>query len=75
MDLIRDPVAAIAAAYGQLDLPFDPQLPDKIRAYLSGRPQHKHGEHRYSAADFGLDPDELRQTFLPYTDAFAVQYE
>ena len=75
LDLIRDPVGAIAGAYEQLGLPFDPALPDKITAYLASRPQHKHGEHRYAAADFGLDPDEIRQTFAPYIDAFNVTPE
>lgn len=75
VDLISDPVAAIERAYAALGLPADPALPDKIRAYLTGRPQHKHGEHRYSAADFGLDPDEIRRTFRPYTDAFNVRFE
>jgi Sulfotransferase family len=75
VDLIRDPVRAIENAYTALDLPVDAALPDKIRSYLAGRPQHKHGEHRYSAVDFGLDPDEIRQTFLPYTEAFGVQPE
>ena len=75
LDLVRDPVGAIEAAYAQLGLPFDPAMPEKIRAYLAARPQHKHGEHRYSAADFGLDPAEIRETFLPYTDAFHVTYE
>ncbi|HEX4432152.1 MAG TPA: sulfotransferase [Frankiaceae bacterium] len=75
LDLISDPVAAIESAYASLGLPFDPALPDKIRSYLASRPQHKHGEHRYSAADFGLDPAEIRQSFLPYTDAFNVRYE
>jgi DNA-binding transcriptional LysR family regulator len=75
LDLVSDPVAAIERAYADLGLRFDPALPDKIRAYLAGRPQHKHGEHRYSAADFGLDPHEIRQTLRPYTDAFNVRFE
>ena len=63
------------SAYGKLGLPFDPAMPDRIRAYLAARPQHKHGKHRYSAADFGLDPDEIRETFAPYTEAFNVALE
>jgi hypothetical protein len=75
LDLVGDPVAAIESAYATLGLGFDPALPEKIRSYLAARPQHKHGEHRYSATDFGLDPAEIRQAFLPYTDAFQVRYE
>jgi hypothetical protein len=75
LDLIADPVGAIEDAYAALGLPMDAQVPDKIRAYLAGRPQHKHGQHRYSAADFGLDPEQIRATFKPYTDAFGVRSE
>ena len=31
--------------------------------------------HRYAAADFGLDADDLRRDFTPYTDAFGVEAE
>ena len=75
LDLVRDPVGSIEAAYGKLGLPFDARMPDKIRDYLAARPQNKHGTHRYSAADFGLDPAEIRETFKPYTEAFGVQSE
>ncbi len=75
LDLVRDPVASIEAAYGKLGLPFDAKMPDRIRTYLAARPQDKHGTHRYSAADFGLDPAAIRETFKPYTEAFGVQPE
>jgi hypothetical protein len=75
LDLIRDPVGAIEAAYAHLGMPFDASLGEKIRAYLAARPQNKHGTHSYSAADFGLDPAEIRNVFRPYTDAFNVAAE
>lgn len=75
LDLLRDPVAAIAAAYEQLGLPFAADLPDRIRGYLDARPQDKHGVHKYSPADFDLDADDLRRDFLPYTEGFGVAAE
>ncbi len=75
VDLMRDPVEAIERAYDRLRLPFDSTMPALIRAYLQGRPQHKYGPHRYTAADFGLDPERIRRDFLPYTQSFGVQYE
>jgi hypothetical protein len=75
LDLLRDPVGAITGAYESLGMPVAPELPDRIRAYLAARPQDKHGVHRYSAADFGLDVEEIRRTFLPYTEAFGVEHE
>lgn len=75
LDLLRDPVAAVAGAYEQLGLPFAADFPDRIRAYLAARPQDKHGVHRYAPADFGFDADELRRDFLPYTEGFGVEAE
>jgi hypothetical protein len=75
MDFLRDPVGAIKSAYDQLGMPFASDLPDRIRAYLDARPQDKHGVHKYSAADFGLDVDEIRKDFAPYIEAANVELE
>lgn len=75
LDLLRDPVAAIEAAYGELGLPFDPTFPDRIRGYLAARPQDKHGVHRYSPDDFGLDVDQIRKDFATYIDGTGVELE
>ena len=72
LDLLANPVEAIESTYDQLGLPFDTRMPDRIRSYLAARPQDKHGQHRYSAADFGLDTDQIRKDFAPYTEAFNV---
>ena len=75
LDLLRDPVGAIRDAYSTVDLPFDDDMPERIRAYLDARPQDKHGVHRYRAQDFGYDIDALRATFKGYTDHFGVEPE
>ena len=44
-------------------------------AYLAARPQNKHGSHVYTAADYGLDADQMaarrnhfpRSSFLRYS--------
>ncbi len=75
LDLMRDPVNAISRAYEKLNLPFGDELPERIRGYLAARPQNKHGTHSYRAADYGLDVEQIRKDFLPYTEAFGVEYE
>jgi hypothetical protein len=75
MDFLRDPVGAIKGAYDQLGMPFAAEFPDRIRNYLDNRPQDKHGVHKYSAADFGLDPAQIRQDFGVYIDANNVELE
>jgi len=75
LDLLRDPVGAISAAYEDLGMPMAPELPERIRTYLANRPQDKHGVHRYSCADYGFDVDELRRDVAKYTEAFGVELE
>jgi hypothetical protein len=61
--LVRDPVEAITAVYeaADLDLPGNPSA--FVAAYHDAHPRHPHGAHRYTAADFGLDEQELRERF------------
>jgi hypothetical protein len=62
-DLVTDPVAAITAVYAAADLD-PPDDPDAfVAAYHDAHPRHTHGPHRYTAADFGLDEQELRERF------------
>ena len=75
MDFLRDAVGAIKSAYDQLGMPFAPEFADRIRDYLDNRPQDKHGVHKYSAADFGLDVDQIRTDFAAYIDATQVELE
>ena len=62
-DLVSDPVAAIAAVYAAIDLDPPPDPAAFVAAYRAAHPRHAHGAHRYRAADFGLDEDELRERF------------
>jgi hypothetical protein len=75
LDLLRDPITTMRAAYERLGLPFGDDLPARFRAYLDARPQHKHGVHRYRPEDFGMDAADLRTRFAPYTDRYGVEPE
>ena len=43
-----------------------------MRAWRNDTPRGKHGEHRYEAAEFGLDPELLRTRFDFYNKRFGV---
>lgn len=67
-DLVADPDAILHRIYAAVDL----EVPDTV-AMLSDHhralPRDGKGKHRYEAADFGIDPDELRERMRFYTDA------
>jgi hypothetical protein len=43
-----------------------------VRDYLAENPRDKHGTHRYTLEDFGLDRDEVDAAFAPYRERFGV---
>jgi hypothetical protein len=43
--------------------PPGPGAEAAMRAWLADNAQHKHGRHRYTAAQFGLDPQALARQY------------
>jgi hypothetical protein len=69
-DLLADPVAAVRELYGFLDRELT--VEDTLTDYLSRNPKGKHGAHRYSVEDFGVDAVSLRERFQPYLKRYGV---
>lgn len=67
--LVADPLGAVRAIYGRLGLPVTPAFEEGMRAWLAKNPQHKHGVHRYSLEQFGLDPEKVRAATDDYRRA------
>jgi hypothetical protein len=68
--LMRDPVGTVAAVCERLGTTFDDASRRAVQRWIDDNPQDKHGVHRYTAADFGLDPDRLRARFDFYSRRF-----
>lgn len=58
--LLADPIRAVRAIYDRFGYPFTPEFEQRMRRWLADNPQHKHGVHRYSLAQFGLDEARVR---------------
>ena len=43
-----------------------------LRSWLDTERADKRGSHRYSAAMFGLQPEEIRERFAPYIERFEL---
>ena len=75
LDLMADPVAQLHGLYEQLGLDWPAGHDARIRDYLAAKPKGKHGAHRYTFADVGLDEDHVRATFAAYVAHYAITEE
>jgi hypothetical protein len=74
-DLMADPVETIGAAYERMGRPMLPDHAQAIRDYLACKPKDRHGRHRYSAEQWGLDAKALRAATRAYTDHYGIALE
>ena len=66
--LMADPIGVARAVYRHFDLPLGPEVEARMRAYLATNPKDRHGAHRYSLEQFGLDGDGERARYRAYWD-------
>jgi Sulfotransferase family len=65
-DLVADPLAAVARICEFLEVPLTNQAANRMRRYLAENPAGRHGEHRYTAEEFGLRAADLDERFADY---------
>ncbi len=46
-----------------------------MQRWLDSNAQHKHGAHKYSLADFGLDKEQVDAALMFYRERFDIPYE
>jgi hypothetical protein len=74
-DITADWQQAVQGVYDFLDMPFTSEARAQMQAWLDSNRQHKHGAHKYSLADFGLDAAEVEQRMAFYRERFNIPYE
>ncbi len=74
-DLMAGPVAAIESAYAGIGREMVPGHRDAVVSYLRDKPRGKHGAHRYTAEDWGFDPDALHVELADYMAQFDIAAE
>jgi hypothetical protein len=72
---LEDPVAAVARAYAQLEIDFSEAARIRMQEWAVTHEKGRHGEHRYTLEDFGLDADGVRERFRFYLNRFDVPEE
>jgi hypothetical protein len=75
-EFVADPLRTVRTLYDQLGMPLDPGTEARMRAFLASHPGDGGGAgQRYTFADTGLDPGDLRDRAAAYGDRFGVEPE
>jgi len=74
-DFIGDQFSEVEKIYEALDLPMSGEGADAMKAFIDDNPPGKHGIHRYSPEEFGVDPDTVRSEFGSYIEHFGLREE
>lgn len=71
-DLIADPAGTLSAVYQQLGFEFRDELRVRIAIYNHRNARGAFGEHRYTAAEYGLTGAGIREAFSAYVERFGL---
>jgi len=74
-DLVREPIATVQRIYAHFGLRFTDELETRLRRFLAEHPKDQYGVHRYSPAQFGLNPDAVATAFRAYLSRFRPEPE
>lgn len=71
-DFVEDPDAVVERIYGHFNLDLIDAARAAMQAYAAANPKGKHGAHKYSLEEWGLDPAAVRRRFQPYVERFGI---
>jgi hypothetical protein len=73
--LIRDPIGTVQRIYTAFGRTLSEDAAVSMRRYLAQHPQHHYGVHRYTLAQFGLNPAEETHRYSAYRAYFGIPSE
>lgn len=71
-DFHADPISVVLRIYREFDFELSPATEQRMRAWLQQNPDDKHGQHIYSAEQFGMGAGAIRERFGKYIQQFAL---
>jgi hypothetical protein len=74
-DLVRDPVATVAAIYERAGSTLTDEAATAMTSHVAANPKNKFGAHRYDLGDFGLDVGEIGERFASYVERYDIPLE
>lgn len=73
-DVMAKPLRTVERIYAWAGLSVSPEHAARIEDWLANHHQTKHGVHRHSPEDFGLDADTINRRFAPYVERFGFGF-
>jgi hypothetical protein len=71
-DIEQAPLATVERIYDYLGWPLTREARTAMEAYLAANPKNKHGVHRYSLSQFGLDWATEKARYADYCNRFDI---
>jgi hypothetical protein len=71
----RTPLETVERLYDFLGWPLTDEARAAMAAFLAANPKNKHGAHRYTLEQFGLDRSALTRRFARYSDRFDLHVD
>jgi len=71
-EFVRNPMAVVRGIYERFSLTLDPSTEREMLQWIARNPRGKHGEHRYSMSDCGLDDTAVQEQFMEYVEVFGL---
>lgn len=68
--IVNDAPRVIAECYAAAQIPLDATGLAAMQAWEAANAQHKHGQHRYTLAGYGITTDDIRAAFADYSARF-----
>jgi hypothetical protein len=68
----RDPVQTVEQIYDFLGWPVTDEARQRMQSFLAANPKNKHGVHRYSLEQYGLDRQAQARRFAAYCERFGI---
>ena len=72
-DLFRDPIAMVKRIYQKFDIEYTPEFESRMQRYLADNQQGKHGRHKYSNEEYGIEPRRLYENNKAYFDHYGFK--
>lgn len=74
-ELLADEITMVRRIYTHFGRELTPDAEARMRRFLAENPRDKHGRHRYTLADAGLDVATERRRYARYQERFAIPSE